>query len=78
MFRIGDTVRHKTTGKIGKIVGYGSRLRNNTYFMTLIVKPLKRNYFKPLIEDRISQWCCVRLNYPQLLDSDSRRRKLTV
>ena len=77
MFRIGDTVRHKTTGKIGKIVGYGSRLRDSTYFMTLKVKPLKRHYFKPHIEDTMSEWCFVRLNYPQLIEPDLRKRKLT-
>ena len=76
MFRVGDIVQHKTTGKIGKIVGYGCRLCDRTYFMTLKVKPLKGHYFwQPFIEDRINEWCFVRLNYPQLLDLGWKRHK---
>ena len=77
MFKVGDIVQHKTTGKIGKIVGYGCRLNDRTYFMTLKVKPLKDHYFwQPFIEDTVNEWLFVRLDYPQLLDSGLRRRKL--
>ena len=77
MFKVGDIVQHKTTGKIGKIVGYGCRLGDRTYFMTLKVKPLKGHYFwQPFIEDTINEWLFVRLDYPQLLDPGLRRRKL--
>ena len=77
MFKVGDIVQHKTTGKIGKIVGYGCRLSDRIYFMTLKVKPLKGHYFwQPFIEDTINEWRFVRLNYPQLFAPDLRRRKL--
>ncbi len=37
MFKIGDLVQHKTTGKLGTIVGYGCRVLDRTYFLTLKV-----------------------------------------
>jgi hypothetical protein len=63
MFRIGDIVQHQTTGKIGKIVGYGCQKRDRTYFMTLKVKPLKGQgfpafgncYFKGPLEDTMNE-----------------------
>ncbi len=60
MFKIDDLVQHKTTGKIGKIVGYGCRECDRIYFMTLKVKPSKGHYFKPPIEDIMSEWRFIR------------------
>lgn len=76
MFKVGDIVQHKTTGKLGKIVGYGCRVSDRTYLMTLKVKPLKGYFLKPPIEDMMNQWRFVRLNRPQFLQPDLKRRKL--
>ena len=77
MFRVGDLVRHKNTGEIGKIVGYGCRFSDCTYFMTLKVKPSKGHYFwQPPIEDTMNEWRLVRLDYPHLLNSGFGGRKL--
>lgn len=75
MFKVGDIVQHKPTGTIGKIVGYGCRVGDRTYFMTLKVIPLKGHYVnKPSIEDKMNEWRFVRLNCPQLLNPPDLRR----
>lgn len=78
MFKIGDLVQHKTTGKLGTIVGYGCRVLDRTYFLTLKVKPLKGFYFRPHMEDTISKWCFVPLNSPQLFVPGLLEHKLVV
>ena len=74
MFKVGDLVRHKTR-KLGKIINYGCRVGDRTYFMTLKVKILKGHYFKPPIEDKMNQWRFVRLNSLQLLQPNLKRPK---
>ncbi len=76
MFKIGNLVQHKTTGKIGKVVGYGCRVSNFAYFMTLKVKPVKGFPFTAPIEDLMSQWRFVSLYSPQLADPNLKRRNL--
>ena len=65
MFKIGDMVQHQTTGKVGRVVGYGCQISDRTYFLTLKVKPLKRFYFRP-IEDLMSVWHFLRVDSPTL------------
>ena len=77
MFKIGDIVLHKTTGRIGKIVGYGHRLGDRIYFTTLKVELLKSDYlWQPTIEDKIDKWRFVRLNYLPLINPDLERSRL--
>ena len=74
MFKVGDIVQHKTTGKIGKIFGYGYLVSDYTYFMTLKVKPLKGDLWQPSIEDKMGEWCFVRLSYPRLINLNQTSR----
>ncbi|WP_319419703.1 hypothetical protein [Pleurocapsa sp. FMAR1] len=58
MFKIGDLVQHKTTGKIGKIVGYGCRVGDDYNLTTLKVE--LRSYsscpIQPIAEDLFDRW----------------------
>ena len=75
MFKVGDIVQHKPTGKIGKIFGYGCRVCDRTYFITLKVILPKGHYFnKSSIEDKMNEWRFVRHNCPQLLNPPDLRR----
>jgi hypothetical protein len=56
MFKVGDVVQHKVTKIVGRIFGYGCRLSGNVHFMTLKVKPLKKNYFRAEIEGVMDEW----------------------
>lgn len=76
MFKVGDLVQHKTTGKIGKIVGYGYRLADSIYFMTLKVKPLKGHCFRSPIEDAMNEWRFVRSNSSQSIYPGLRQHRL--
>ncbi|VEP11411.1 hypothetical protein H1P_1030010 [Hyella patelloides LEGE 07179] len=76
MFKVGDIVQHKVTGKLGTVVGYGCRVLDRTYCLTLKVKPLKGFYFRSPIEDTISKWRFVPLGSPQLFDRGSLKHKL--
>ena len=76
MFKVGDLVQHKTTGKIGKVVGYGCRVFDVSYLMTLKVKPVKGNFFKAPIEDLMNQWRFVSFYSSQLPDPNWKRRNL--
>lgn len=68
MFKVGDIVQHKQTGRVGKIFGYGCHLTDATYFLTLKVKPLNRISLRP-IEDNFNQWHFVRHQLPIVIPS---------
>lgn len=68
MFKVGDIVQHEQTGRIGKVVGYGCRLTDATYFLTLKVKPINRISLRS-IEDNFNQWRFVRHHLPIVIQS---------
>lgn len=60
MFKIGERVKHKATGIVGKIIGYGSRrLDNGSYLKTLQVELHSSSSYdsiKPIAEDLLARW----------------------
>lgn len=71
MFKIGNIVQHRTTAKVGKVVGYGCRVVDHTYSLTLKVRPLRGVDFKPLFEDSMGEWRLLGLHSPKLIHRDS-------
>ena len=72
MFTVGDTVQHKQTGKVGRVVGYGCRLTPSAYCLTLKVRPLRQLSFKNM-EDTVSEWRLVRHLAPIMIQSHQRK-----
>ena len=68
MFTVGDTVQHKQTGKVGRVVGYGCRLTPSAYCLTLKVRPLRQLSFKNM-EDTVSEWRLVCHQLPIMIQS---------
>ena len=61
MFSVDDIVKHKKTGKVGKIIGYGCQTDGNTYFSTFKVQIFKKkNHEKLIIEDNLNAWSSCR------------------
>lgn len=58
-YKIGDLVRHKTTGMTGKVIGYGHRLVSDRYYSTTLKVELKidsSSPIQPLAEDLMKKW----------------------
>ena len=56
-FKIGDKVRHKTTGIKGKVVGYGYReTEEDDRLTTLQVELSSSSSLKPIAEDLCARW----------------------
>ena len=57
MFKIGDTVRHKTTGLTGKVIGYGKRQISDSYYSTTLIVELRSDTpIVPIAEDVLEKW----------------------
>lgn len=60
MFKIGDRVKHKTTGIAGRVIGYGTRLIDNSSYSTTIKVELLSSgscgSIKPIAEDLGDRW----------------------
>ncbi|MBD2074087.1 hypothetical protein H6F86_09330 [Phormidium sp. FACHB-592] len=59
MFEIGEYVLHQKTGNIGKVIGYGRRMLNDSYATTLKVlvdHALASNKRGVIQEDLHSAW----------------------
>lgn len=57
MFNIADYVRHKTTGQIGQVFGYGHQMVNGVYLTTLTVRVAsKTEVSSVIVEDVFSEW----------------------
>lgn len=76
MFRIGDIVQHRATGKVGKVVGYGCRVSDRISFLTLKVKPFKGIYFQSPMEDSINEWRFLGLSSSKSIDRDLSQHRL--
>lgn len=76
MFKVSDLVQHKVTGAVGRVFGYGCQVSGRIYFITLKVKPLKAINIQAYIEDKIGEWCLVRLDDPKSRSSNSGLRRL--
>ena len=57
MMKIGNRVRHKTTGMIGKIIDYGDRKISDSYYLTTLkVEIPSSDSIKPIAEDLSDRW----------------------
>ena len=57
MFKIGDRVRHKTTGFTGKVIGYGERRVSDSYYATTLKVELRSDTsIAPTAEDIVEKW----------------------
>ena len=60
MFYLSDRVRHKLTGDIGLVVGYGHQIVKNNYLTTIKVLIIrsssKNNSIKAIVEDLWERW----------------------
>ena len=60
MFNLSDRVRHKLTGDIGLVVGYGHKMVKNNYLTTIKVlitrSSLKDTSIRLILEDLWEQW----------------------
>ena len=57
--KIGDIVRHKTTGMTGKVIGYGHRQVSDSYYLTTLKVELgvdRSIPIQPVAEDLLSRW----------------------
>ena len=57
--KIGDLVRHKTTGMTGKVIGYGHRQVSDSYYLTTLKVELgvdRSIPIQPVAEDLLSRW----------------------
>lgn len=56
MFKIGDRVRHKT-GLTGRVIGYGERKVNDSYYSTTLKVELQSDTaIVPIAEDVVEKW----------------------
>lgn len=86
MFKIGDSVRHKTAKITGTVIGYGIR-QDNDRTITIKVKIRTEDSFDLIAEDVCNKWtmrhqrvlaCTLpRFPQPQLLES-KRERQVTL
>ncbi len=57
MFKVGDIVRHKTTGLTGKVIGYGYHKVNLSYYLTTLKVELRSSSpIRPIAEDLLEKW----------------------
>ncbi len=58
MLRIGDFVKHQTTGESGIVMGYGHEILDGVYLPTLVVQlaAYKGRSWKSFVEDLSSEW----------------------
>ncbi|GAB4533978.1 MAG: hypothetical protein Tsb0014_19870 [Pleurocapsa sp.] len=56
MFNLSDRVQHKLTGDVGVVVGYGHRIVDRNYVITLKVRLIRANSIKLMVEDLFSKW----------------------
>lgn len=56
MFKIGDRVRHKTTGINGEVIGYGSRQVSDRKLTTLKVELGSYSPIASTAEDLLDRW----------------------
>ncbi|AFZ35613.1 hypothetical protein Sta7437_2061 [Stanieria cyanosphaera PCC 7437] len=56
MFNIGDRVRHKATGEVGTVIGYGHQFVNDFYLTTIIVRLLNSTVTESVVEDLYTEW----------------------
>ena len=56
MFKEGDCVRHKATGLTGKVIGYGERQVNDSYFTTLKIELQSDSPIGQIAEDIVEKW----------------------
>jgi hypothetical protein len=57
MMKIGDCVRHKTTGMIGNIIDYGDRKISDSYYLTTLkVEIPSFDSIDPIAEDLCDLW----------------------
>jgi hypothetical protein len=55
MFNIGDRVKHKQNGRVGKVIGYGFEMVDGYYLTTLEVQ-VGDIGIKSAIEDLFNKW----------------------
>ena len=59
IIKIGDRVRHKTTGLTGKVIGYGEREVKDSYCSTTLKVELQSDTpITPIAEDIVEKWMC--------------------
>ena len=57
IIKIGDRVRHKTTGINGKVIGYGYRKVSDSYYLTTLkVEIGAYSPITPVAEDLFNRW----------------------
>ena len=56
MFKVGDLVKHKTTGMTGTVIGYGVRQTDCGRAITLKVELEFDESIKPIAEDVCEKW----------------------
>lgn len=71
MFNIGHIVQHKKTTQVGKIIGHGCQVSENTYFLTFKVQVLRGVSPTPIVEDIVDEWCSWQGGRERLLSQDS-------
>lgn len=73
VLNIGNRVKHKDTGDIGKVVDYGHRIVNNKCMDTVKVKLINSSNEKSVVQDLDSQWLlCPKNDKVASLDSCDR------
>lgn len=57
MLNVGDRVRHKTTGMIGNIIGYGYQKISDSYYLTTVKVELSSyESIQSIAEDLFDRW----------------------
>nr|WP_290221212.1 hypothetical protein [Trichocoleus desertorum] len=60
MFTIGDSVQHQTTGRLGKLVGYGHQISEQGAYLptlqVLMTDELALTHHHKVLEDLTSAW----------------------
>lgn len=63
MLIVDDYAFHQKTGIVGKVIGYGDKIVNDSYLQTLRVRvkqPLEGGKTHLIIEDLVSRWMPVK------------------
>ena len=56
MFYLSDSLRHKITGDVGIVIGYGNRQVGNEYLTTIRVQLTRSASIGEIKEDFYSKW----------------------